>query len=284
MNLNRLATFVTLSASLGCGSLPPAKEITDQRSETGRQVCENLGLGIHQFNGEKLYCFYPQGGFYNYSNFDMPPEAKPITLADLPNEIKGKRVVLFGEDHGKADIPAAELVEIISQEGFDYIGLELDQKRFQPLIDAYYASDDIAEVDSHFGQSQFRHEIIALIVAAKAHDIPVKCIDNRESKNYKKDDNKNFWDRREELIYENISALLCDGKRMALVMGGGHITHNVFSDFFNGETDSGWPNSVRLNLPTGHRLAREYGLDNVYSVGLDSDSKGTRFIDAYLVR
>lgn len=289
MNINRLATAITVATNMACASLAPEVEkapVEKTRADIGREICSKLGPGVHDIDqpypDQRAYCFYPQGGNYGFELFDMPPEAKKTTLSELPLLIHGKRVALFGEDHEKKDTPRDQLVDMIADEGFDYLGVELNHKQFQPLIDAYYESDDSSKIEAEFDATHFRDKMIATIIAAKKRGLKITCIDNRQKEDYP--DSVDFWNHREGLIHANVAKFLQDGKRIAIIMGSGHITHNIFSDFMNGNAENGMPNAVHLDKPTGYRIAQDIGLEHMVSVGMDPDSKSDRFIDAYLVQ
>lgn len=266
------------------------------RAEVARSICGTLGAGLHNAEGLTVYCIDPQGIVINYGEekLDMPPMAPTIQLSALAELIKGKKVVLFGEAHGKSEQASADYktflaaMPMLKAEGFTHIGIEIDKSEHQADIDNFYKTGDESYLSPLLCKYMNPEEIIAIIKSAKAHNLQIACLDATSAHHF--DDkvaftgackSKEKWRKREELIYGNAQGVLQGGKsRMAIFIGAGHITFQGESRFQQGTDEQGFPHMVKLEQPLGNRLYHAYSRDDVAMVNLSKECQEERYVTA----
>lgn len=258
----------------------PAQAIQQTTEDIGKQACKILEPGKHKIEDAQLECFddssfyVEKDGVRKYYNM---PETQELNEQGLERYIQGKRVILFGENHNENATHDGDvflrMTPSLLKAGFTYIGIEYDHVYHQSIIDQYYLDNDETKISQEFSK-----ETINIIKTAKRQGMKIFCVDIRSKDLYQGISNKEFWEHRDQLMFENLEKFL-DGNsaRMAVFIGAGHATSEGNSIAQQGSSENGMPNLVKIHKPLGYRLVKKYGKEKIGLVDLTGCSDTSPF-------
>lgn len=279
--LTQTISALSLAAGLNACAKPslPENPTTPDITQTQetieahvRRICAEQGFGKHETDRANFECFDPYGIYVikPHMTFDLP-KAKKLTLADIPEFVKGKRAVIFGEEHGNYVADNEFLIQAIpalKAEGFTHIGLE-DHYKFQEDLDKSLQDDN----DESYSRVSQHFEIAK---AAKKNGLKPVLIDHRQNppKEFydfaRRLDTLNpqeklklkelflrHWNSREDRIFARIEQLLADENvRLVIFFGANHaLTKKDIVPAYEGDS--------QIESTIGHRLKKKYGDQSV---------------------
>ena len=272
------------SSNLQMGPSYPPETIRRGVEETsydfGQRVCNTLGKGIHGLISEstsnavyQINCEEHGGvevfdvvhmhleGRFNY------PQPVRLSLDDLVDYARDKKVVLFGEDHGEDRREDAQKfsrdIPKLRETGFTHIALEIDY-RLQDNVNGYMRNPNAQNRNQLLLNLPFydftKEDALMIIDTAIENGMRVICLDNL---------NPERETTRDQYMKVKIDEVIENGGRIAAFLGTAHVRWSRESEFrYWGDENISGLTRVHLIKPLGRYLIDSYGKSAVGLVDL----------------